>query len=40
VPLFDIDPAPVEGEVWINTTTSGLRWHHDATTFEVLGTPV
>jgi len=40
IPLYDVDPAVSDGDVWINTPTSGMRWHFGGTTFEALGTPV
>jgi hypothetical protein len=40
LPTFSSDPAVADGDVWINTTTSGIRWQVDGTKFEIQGTPV
>lgn len=40
LPLYDTDPSPVNGDVWINTVTSGIRWQVDGVKFEVQGTIV
>ena len=38
---YATDPSPsVSGTVWINTTTSGIRWNVNGTVFEVQGTEV
>jgi hypothetical protein len=38
---YSVDPSPsVSGTVWINTTTSGLRWNVNGTVFEVQGAEV
>lgn len=40
LPSFATDPTTQDGDVWINTTTSGIRWQVDSTVFEIQGTPV
>ena len=40
VPQFAADPSTSDGDVWINTTTSGIRWQVNSTKFEIQGTPV
>ncbi len=39
-PQFDTDPTPQDGDVWINTTTSGIRWQVNGTVFQVIGSEV
>jgi hypothetical protein len=40
LPSFDTDPTPADGDVWINTTTSGIRWQVNGAVFEVQGSEV
>lgn len=40
IPQYISDPANSTGDIWINTTTSGLRWNVNGTVFEVQGTEV
>ena len=41
IPQFATDPvAPADGDLWINTTTSGLRWQVNSVKYEIVGTVV
>ena len=40
IPQYSVDPSPEDGDVWINTTTSGIRWQVNGTVFEVQGSEV
>ncbi len=41
LPQYVGDPdAPINGDVWINTITSGIRWQVDSVKFEIQGTVV
>jgi hypothetical protein len=40
IPSFATDPTAADGDVWINTTISGIRWQQNGSIFEVQGTEV
>ena len=40
IPQFVTDPPAEDGDVWINTTTSGIRWQVNGTVFQVIGSEV
>ena len=40
LPRYSTDPTPQDGDVWINTVTSGIRWQVGGTKYEIIGTAV
>lgn len=40
LPQYATDPTTVDGDVWINTTTSGIRWQVNSVKYEIVGTVV
>jgi hypothetical protein len=40
LPQYATDPATIDGDVWINTTTSGIRWQVASVKYEIVGTVV